>query len=488
MKKILFIFLFYILSFNFFVFPAFAFSWADIFPPLHMQSQMKKSNPPVTDVENNGYQGITDNTYTNLVSDAVSCRNTVPAGGSASAKTKYDKDGNEIGKIFPYNFFNLNGEQMYREMSNSFVNAINRIYLDKGETVFEPLEADINFKEYGATGKGFLSRIYSTDQKKRFQCQMLKEVIKTYKGEDTTYADLQRAWDCNGVFYKMDGQDHTTTCRPVTQGEVLYFFKRNPPPVAIFTVNCEGNIPEPFPEIIDNYPGIYKGHFGVAMNLLPPATGNIYYTTLLDDFNITALGSFIQRIIVTNYESVLSQLPNFVPGDPVKYKRKRLIAGPPGNPLLSNQLTSVFNQQINATAKGFATPFDCDDYVARGEDPLAGDVPSAVNIIAYVHGLIKGPIFDQESISYTHGNPQEVLTESKLIKQVDNITNDLANFLPAGNDKAKSIYDKLKALPASSKVADVSPIDPGYQASEVYKVFRSYLHPQTWQDNYNKQI
>lgn len=457
---------------------AFAFSLWDLFPPLFMDNNPKYGNPPETIVPVIGPQGVSKSTYINQLEKAIICKSHVTVSNSwAAPKQKIkDEDGNVIGieYVYPYDANDLQAEKIFKKMSNAYTRLIGAQYSNRGITTLIPDDADTSFKEIGLAGQGFLSKIYSVTQKQFLQSQMFDEVFKTFEQIDTNYADIQRGWDCQGTFLKMDDKNHKKTCRPITVGEIAYFYylnQNNPDIKPILFTDAVTMTPKPFPATVANYPNMYKEKHQKSLNLM---TADVYQT-LYQDLPVKALGPMNQMVIPTNYNSVASQWPNFVPADGTQLKKYRLIPnGAAGNPLLSNQLSSI------TSPRDFAKPFDCDDYEIVEDNPEVVDVPGTVKFIAYVKGLIRGDIYDEPKWAFSHQNPLKVETEPNTIDVATNNSNDFANLIPAG-DK----LDQLHKLPASSKINEENPIDPGYQATEIFKTVRSYLHPQSWQDNYN---
>ena len=233
MKKVLIVFIFYILSFKFCVFPTFAFSIWDIFPPIKMVNKPLYGNPPATVVEEIGPQGVTNSTYTNLLKDPETyrCKDSIEVSGSWEAdKDKiYDSNGNVVGVdyVYPYNANNLDGGHDYEKKSNNyprFLQAkINRHVPDPDTQVNAT-----DFRSLDSDGYGFLDKSLSDQTRKYIQGKALEEMFKTLTLDDSNYADVQRAWDCGGSMVAMaDGINRSTTCRPVTVGEIAYYYYKN---------------------------------------------------------------------------------------------------------------------------------------------------------------------------------------------------------------------------------------------------------------------
>jgi hypothetical protein len=440
-----------------------AFSWFDIFPPLKMEKNPVLDNPPQTEVKIVGPQGVSNNTYINQLSRNKSCKSFIPVSNSWSVK-----DNGGTAPPQPYDAYNLYGAQDFSKLSNPYARLVAAEYSNRSISTADPETTATNFKDLSLKGYGYMAKIYSIDQKHCLQGQALEETFKSFGGSDTNYSDLQRGWDCSGSFVAMDGKDHNSSCRPVTIGEIAYFYAKNSALYEIdplLFVDCIDMVPKPLPGSIKGYPGIYKTQFKKEINLLSIEI----YQALRVDLPVKALGPLNQDVILTNYNSVIQQAPNFKPGDPAPTTMKRNIPfGAAGNPLLSNQISSVNNP------RDFATEFDCADYTVISDNPEVKDLPPVLNFIAKIIGLVKGGL--TEDFSFSYNNPLETITELDSIDVTKNTTNDFANLIPAG-DK----LNELKKLPASSKVIDIAPIDPGYQSSEVFKTVRSYLLPATWQ-------
>jgi hypothetical protein len=467
MKKI--IFIFFLLLVTSFLLPvtSHAFSWFDIFPPLKMEQIQTLDNPPQTEVKTIGPQGVSNNTYINQLSRNKSCKSYIPVSNGWTVKSVWD----EIERIFikqPYDANDLFGAQDFSKISNPYTRLVAAEYSNRSISTADPETTATNFKDLSLKGYGYMSKIYSIDQKHCLQGQALEETFKSFGGSDTNYSDLQRGWDCSGSFVAMDGKDHNSSCRPVTIGEIAYFYAKNSDLYEkdpLLFIDCIEMLPKPLPGSIKGYPGIYKNQFKKEINLLSIEI----YQALRLDLPVKALGPLNQDVILTNYNSVIQQAPNFKPGDPAPTTMKRNIPfGAAGNPLLSNQISSVNNP------RDFATEFDCADYTVISDNPEVKDLPPILNFIAKIVGLVKGGL--TEDFSFSYNNPLETITELDSIDVTKNTTNDFANLIPAG-DK----LNELKKLPASSKVIDIAPIDPGYQSSEVFKTVRSYLLPATWQ-------
>ncbi len=457
--------------------PIHAFSLWDIFPPLKMINNPKYGNPPATVVKEIGPQGVSKSTYINQLESATICHSKVTVSNSWAAQEEdiYDKNGKKIGREvkYPYDARDLSAEKVWTKMSNSYTRLIGAQYSNRGITTLDNQEAADNFKDLSLAGQGYLPKIYSVTQKQFLQSQMFEEVFKAIDGRDTNYGDIQRGWDCGGAFLKMDDKNHSKSCRPVTVGEIAYFYylnQANPDLTPILYTDPVTMTPKPLPPNLANYPKTYKKTHKKSINLLSASV----YQILAQDLPIKALGPSNQMVIPTNYNSVASQWPNFQPADGTQLRKKRLIPnGLAGNPLLSNQLSSV------TSPHDFATPFDCNEVEITGNNPQVVDKPGVVKFIAYVRGLIRGGINDEPTWAFSHDNPLKTETETTSVDAATNVTNDLANIIPAGQ-----FLDSLKAKPAASKIDSEHPIDPGYQATEIFQAVRSYLHPQSWQDNY----
>jgi hypothetical protein len=442
-----------------------AFSWFDIFPPLKMEQIQLLDNPPQTEVKTIGPQGVSNNTYINqLIKNPQLCKTKIPV-----SNRWYVKESGTA-PVIPIDARDLNGGQDFSKISNPYTRLVSAEYSNRGVTNIDIKTRATNFKDLSLKGYGYMSKIYSINQKHCLQGQALEETFKSFEGSDTNYSDLQRGWDCSGSFVPMDGKDHNSSCRPVTIGEIAYFYAKNSALYEIdplLFVDCIEMLPKPLPGSIKGYPGIYKTQFKKEINLLSIEI----YQALRVDLPVKALGPSNQDVILTNWGTVVSQWPNFKPGSPQPTTIKRNIPfGAAGNPLLSNQISSINNPRNFASAE-----FDCADYLVISDNPEVKDIPPILSFFAYVKGLVRAGL--TSSWRYDEwANDLDTITERSVIDATINTTNDFANLIPAG-DK----LDQLKELPASSKVIDNGPIDPGYQSSEVFKTMRSYLLPASWQ-------
>jgi len=461
-----------------------AFSWTDFFPPLRMSNNVQLSNPKATDVSAIGAQGVSIDTYTNQLTDAIVCKSKVTVSNSWNAKQddKYDQQGNFIERIFkyPYSAPKLKGKFDSIDLSNTYPRDINTVYTARWNLSQDPDENDENFRNLGADGYGSLTKMYSINQKLCIQSETIKETIKSFYSEDTNYADIQLGWESNGQFKEMsDSSCSPTSCRPVTVGEVAYYFYKFIPEVPILFDNCQDMNPQALDSSMDVYPSGYKTHFKKVLTFF--ADKNIYLTTLRDAIPLKALGPMMQKLILTNYDSVTQECADkecsngFIPGSPnPETKRRDVGFAAVGNTTLTNLISSV------TLPRTFGKEFTCDGYVVNGK--VGVDKPSDVSFFAYVDGWIRQGISDEPSWSFSHSNPLRTITEKKFTEVIQETATDFANMLPAGYDQAAALHDKLANEPASSKVEDESPIDPGHQSVKVFEAMRCYLLPESMQN------
>jgi len=491
-KKFLFIIIFCVLSLKIEVFPAYAFSWSDIFPPIYMVKLPGRGQPGATEVKKIGPQGVSNYSYINGLDESYKCDGTVTVSNGWKAPDVPIKDdkGNIIGteKRYPYDANNLNSEKLWTKLSNSFARFVNTQWKTRGiySTNVDRIVTD--FKDMGLTGHGFLNKIYSINQITCLQNQAIKEVFKSLDETDTDYSDLQLGWDKGGTFIELDDISSgclPTTCRPVTIGEIAYFFYKNPTISPIFYTDCSTEKPEPWPENIADYSSLYKKthkQYNVD-NFLPGESGITAYKALYSKIPIKAQGPENQLVKITNYGSVASQWPNFVPATPTITKKNRPTWGlATGNETLTNQFSSV------NSPNDFAPAFSCDD-VEVITDSGAVDVPTPVGFIAYVKGLIRGGIKDEPSWAFSYGNPKVVINQKKVADAANTIDpNNLINFFSAGSAEAEIRYNELKNTPASSKSCEECPDDVGNKSDKMLRELRKSLYPVAWQDNYQGQM
>lgn len=478
MKKIYFIFSFFLVTSFQLPVTSHSISFSDIFPPLKMTQDSVLSNPPATDVKTIGPQGVSDKTFINQLEKSVTCKSKITVDNSWHAKQEdvLDKLRNVIDTIFkyPYNANDLKGGKDFEKLSNPYARLVGAQYSNRNISNVDTEILATNFKDLSLGGYGYMSKIYSIDQKHCLQGQALEEVFKSIDGEDTNYADIQRGWECNGSFVPMDGKNYNESCRPITVGEIAYFYYKNPTIYEkdpLLYENCETMIPKPLPDM-NGYAGVYQNQHKKSINFLSYEI----YSPLREDLPIKALGPMNQKLTLTNYENVCNQWPNFTPCEETKVNKNRNIPfGAAGNPNLSNQISSITAPKD--PENDFASDFNCDNFTVIENNPEVVDTPPVLQFVAYVVGLVRGGIRDEPSWSYQHGNPLSTKTEQSSIDVATNTTNDFAFLIPAGE-----ILDRLKSLPASSKTDKDAPIDPGYQSSEVFKTMRSYLHPASWQN------
>lgn len=453
---------------------AHAFSLSDLFPPLEMQSDSTYGNPPATDVNQIGAQGVSNNTYINkLQADEFTCHSYVEVKNDWSANTREvtDQNGDTHKEfIYPYKAKDMTGKADYNDLSNNY-NRFIGAFINRGLPAKTPEEEAANFKDMNVGGYGTYSKIYGIDQKHCLQGQAVEEIIKSFDEQDTNYSDIQLGWERGGQFIDMlDSTCSPLTCRPVTVGEVVYFYsqlttdkyEKDP----LLYSDCSTMTSKVIPSF--DYPTIYKKRFNKNLVLFPDE--NTYFN-LRDKIIIKALGPIRQKVVLSNYGTILSPEPNLQVGDEIKVPKIRLIPfGAAGNPKLSNQLSSV------TSPRDFATAFTCDNFAVNGG--VALDKPNSLSFEAFVHGLVK-LVTDQPTFQDHFNNPLAVQIENKTIQAPTEITNDFANIIPAG-----PILEKIQKTPPSSKVTEDSPIDPGNQAEKANYYVAKYLYPQSWQDIY----
>jgi len=470
MKKFFVIFLEIVICNLLFISPANALSWSDIFPPLKMSPDSKYGNPPTVDLKTVGPQGVSNNTYINKLQNYIECKSGLTVSGSWSAPSEpvYDQNGKQVGTKpkYPYPANNLSAVKTWDKLSNNY-NRFIGAYTNRGVTNTNIDDATTTFKEMGTNGYGYLSKIYGIDQKHCLQGQAMEETLKSLNGDDTNYADIQRAWDCNGKFMAMDGKNYSTSCRPVTIGEIAYYYSKNSSLYKtdpILFSDCEKLTPKSLPNLSD-YPATYKKQYKKDINFLSTAD----YQTLREDLPVKALGPSNQKVTLTNYNSVDKQAPDFKPGNEITETKDKVVPfGASGDPSLPNQISSV-------TSSGdFAKPFSCDDILIAG--PASQDSPTTLTFNAFVKGLVKN-VNDTPTFSFKFNNPVSTKIEKNTIDAATNITNNFANLIPDG-----PALQALKDTPSSSKVDSDSPLDPGYQAQAANLILARYLYPQSWQD------
>lgn len=480
-----------------------AFSWSNIFPPIKMARIPYNGNPPVVKTQEVGSGGYSRISYPNTFEKVIVCHGKTPVSNSWSAKEEniFDSLGNLINTIFkyPYNANDLRGKEESHNQSNNFPRVIQSQFLNRGATLIFDDEIASKFTDLSMAGFGIFSKVYSVNQLRFFQSEALKETLKTLNGEETNYSDVQRGWDCNGTFEPLDDTPRDTTCRPITTLEVIHYYFHNPKLGKIFYTDPTTMTPEPIPgDVIKKIQDEYKDRFNKSIPTLSGDYWDIAFTKIYQQLPIKALGPLGQQVTVTNYKNICNQWPNYNPCEGTNKRETRNIAFlSPGNPKLTNQLSSINNQfddDLGAGDNGtdvsnqFATPFDCEEVTVRGVPRDVVDKPNSISILTFALGLYRAAISDIPKYSATEQNPKKTETDANAVKSATQITNDLANMLPAGYDQAKELYDSLKNLNASSVVKKGDPVDVGYQAAEVFNIFRSYLHPQSWQDNYPTQL
>lgn len=446
-----------------------------------MSLDSQYGNPKAADTQKLGPQGISTDTFINKSENIVPCNTFIPASNGWGAKKRdiYDKDGNKTGweYIFPYNAPNLLGEREFNKYSNEFFrkDAEWRRFLPYTDAQV----AATNFKDMSLAGTGYLQRATSINQKHCIQSQVLEETFKTFEEIETDYADIQLGWENNGQFSPLDSNSCSfSSCRPVTTGEVAYYYYLHPEIYAtdpLLFSNCETMTPKPLPTILGLYPTIYKQHFSrVTLKLF---TDPNIYAMLREGLPMAAYGPANEKLILTRYDTVLSEYPNFVPGGENKQTINFLWAfGAAGNPDINNFMASITNP-LDAGAV-----FSCDASKVVGEVNTK-DTPPLAALVAYVTGIVRSGI-DIPSWSFSYNNPLKVKVPANSTKLTQNVASTIMGFIPV-ND---ATIDQIKLEPNATKVTNLYPPLPGGQGEQAIDLFTKYMHPQAWQDNYNKTL
>jgi len=484
-----------------------AFSLWDIFPPLKMSNKPEYGNPPAVNVDEIGTQGVSNSTFINQSQDSTTCHSYVTVHNEWEARTEDIRDENnkKIGEriVYPYDANNLNEEYSAQKQSNTSGRDVKSVYLGRGDASADVETTDTNFRSLNTDGFNSLTKTLGIDQKLCLQGQAIEEMIKGLNKEETDYADIQLGWENGGQFIEMrDPKCSPDTCRPVTVGEVAYYYFNLSPSDyqkdPLIYDSCTTMEPKPMPDL-SSYSTKYKERF--PYSIVPFADTTIYTTILRKFLPIKALGTSDQTVVISNYTVKTpctsgGDCSNFQVSDPVKtqfHYTTPLAAA--GNPKLTNQWSSAVNLETNssnlggagepdtdtsATTIGFANKFACDQFQVNG--PVGEDLPSPFSFIAEVIGEIRGGISDTPTWQFHFNNPLDFRVPQKPIDAAFNATNDMANFLPNSDDEDKIVYDGLKKLPASSKVMEESPYNVGYQEGETFKAIRCYLLPQEMQN------
>lgn len=472
--------LLFITVFSLSVFPAQAISWQDIFPPLQMSLDSKYGNPPAVNVKTIGPQGVSNSTYINKFEDGsefVECNTSITTTNNTTApkETILDKVKNIMVTIdkYPYNATDLNGNQNWEKLSTNFYRVAH--YFNKGITYNDTEKISTSFKEFNHDGYAMLSRMFSQVEKQYLQSKAIEQVAKSLEKKNTDYADIQRAWDCNGKYTPMDNTtDYTTSCRPVTIGEIVYYYLSNPSLLKTDPLvfdDTDITKPKIIPEIFAKYPELYKKQYNKEINFLSSTD----YQFLRDNLPIKASGPSMQEVSLTNYNSICNQAPNFKPCDPVTDTKQKIVPfGAIGDISYLNMISSASNQELPESEK--VTQFTCDSVATVG--PIGQDTPTPLSFTAFIKGLIK-IVTDSPTFSYSYQNPVSVKIPKTTTDAVTITTNNLVNLFPDGYSR-----DTVVNTPVSCKVDESSPLDPGCQAEAANKLLTKYLYPQSWQDKY----
>lgn len=474
-----------------------------------MQDNPTHNLPPRTNVPEVGVYGVSNTTMNNiLTARRITCRisETVSGGWNAPPETcEEDSNGKVVCTQPPtYDAHNLKSKSKFTKWTNNLTNEIVAQYYGRGITSDNVNKTVTNFKDMGLGGFNINSKLYSAFQHKILASDTIRKTLIALKEDpfnDSDYTDIQRGWECGGKFVEMDNTtDYSASCRPVNILEAVYYSCKNN-----ITVFYKTDLtPDPVcPKEIDLYPKKYAETHGVQLKLnLALET----YQNILDKYIITALGPGLTKIVDNNFDNICSPWPSFVPCEKNPKKYDFVTSNSlTGDPMLA-QISSYTHQNIPFNPIGavgvepstttanqygvepFAQPFSCKDVIINDENPFT--VPNPLEgIIAYINGLVRPDInsASEPNWSYSDNIVREFMIPPKTAITAFEDTNNLANLLPAGYPQAKKQYDEIQQAQASSKECKNCPPQSGYQlANKLLPSIRCYLHPASWQKQYNE--